>query len=107
MGWCRFASRRGGPFPIPRHKGAPASPCTTAHTTRTNPPTRTPNPLPSTHKREGTGVREVGCPDVKRSSPDTPPPAHPAPPPTSPAQRPRAAGANSESPTAGKPATYE
>ncbi|GCB94351.1 hypothetical protein SALB_07150 [Streptomyces noursei] len=67
---------------------------------------RTPTAPPPTLIREGSGVRVVGCPDVKRSSPDTPPPAPPTPHPTSPAQRPRAAGAN-RNPTAGQPTTYD
>ncbi|GAA2670867.1 hypothetical protein GCM10009864_46270 [Streptomyces lunalinharesii] len=53
-----------------------------------------PTCLSSTLIREGTGWREVGCPDVKRSSPGTPPPANPAPHPYKPRAAAHAAGAN-------------
>ncbi|GAA2694844.1 hypothetical protein GCM10009864_82170 [Streptomyces lunalinharesii] len=79
---------------------------------RTLLPEPTPRPAPTrlsppTHPREVSGWRVVGCPDVKRSSPGTPPPANPTPHPN----KPRAAATrrrrNSETPTAEQPTTYD
>ncbi|GAA2673449.1 hypothetical protein GCM10009864_50190 [Streptomyces lunalinharesii] len=71
-----------------------------------NPLTQAPTAPFLTLIREGSGWRVVGCPDVKRSSPGTPPPANPTPRPNKPRAAARAAGAKTATTTAEKQKTW-